>query len=207
MFKSLKLSKKAKIIGVIILILLITFSSILYIIKIDTNDVDNIKENKNNVINKTSAENKEQDEIQTNKADTVINSKNDNVTSSEKKEQDKTTTNNSNSIPKNDISSSQTITEEQIEQPIIETPKQEEPKPSYIGVPDPNHPDYSFHNGVIEESDKNTCLSKGENISFIDTVDIINTWCVPVRDGQNIILGYYLVIKCNSGNCNKYKTN
>ena len=42
-------------------------------------------------------------------------------------------------------------------------------------------------------------------ISFKDTTDIINAWCIDVVDGQGTILGQYLYINCSSGNCDKYK--
>ena len=65
--------------------------------------------------------------------------------------------------------------------------------------------DYSFHKGKIEYSSMDTCLSASEKISLKDTVDIINSWCMDVVDGQGTVLGEYLYINCSSGNCNKYK--
>ena len=76
---------------------------------------------------------------------------------------------------------------------------------SYIGVPNPNDFNYSFHKGKIEYSSMDACLSASERISLKDTVDIINSWCMDVVDGQGIVLGEYLYINCSSGNCNKYK--
>jgi len=83
------------------------------------------------------------------------------------------------------------------------TPTKEENK--YIGVPDPNNFNYSFHNGKIEYKTEQACRDDWNIIGFKDTVDIINGWCVDVRDSNNTILGYYLYINCSSGNCNKYK--
>ena len=76
---------------------------------------------------------------------------------------------------------------------------------SYIGVPNPNDFNYSFHKGKIEYSSMDACLSASERISLKDTVDIINSWCMDVVDGQGTVLGEYLYINCLSGNCNKYK--
>ena len=76
---------------------------------------------------------------------------------------------------------------------------------SYIGIPNPNDFNYSFHKGKIEYSSMDTCLSASERISLKDTVDIINSWCMDVVDGQGTVLGEYLYINCSSGNCNKYK--
>ena len=76
---------------------------------------------------------------------------------------------------------------------------------SYIGIPNPNDFNYSFHKGKIEYSSMDACLSASERISLKDTVDIINSWCMDVVDGQGTVLGEYLYINCSSGNCNKYK--
>lgn len=82
-------------------------------------------------------------------------------------------------------------------------PTTEEKK--YIGVADPNNFNYSFHNGKVEYKTEQACRDDWDIIGFKDTVDIINGWCVDVRDSNNTILGYYLYINCSSGNCNKYK--
>ena len=50
-----------------------------------------------------------------------------------------------------------------------------------------------------------SCLADVPRISFKDTTDIINAWCIDVVDGQGTILGQYLYINCSSGNCDKYK--
>lgn len=75
----------------------------------------------------------------------------------------------------------------------------------YIGVPNPNDFYYSFHHGKIEYSSMDSCLADVPNIAFKDTIDILNTWCIDVVDGQGAILGQYLYINCSSGNCDKYK--
>ena len=75
----------------------------------------------------------------------------------------------------------------------------------YIGVASPNDFYYSFHHGKIEYSNMDSCLADVPKISFKDTTDIINAWCIDVVDGQGTILGQYLYINCSSGNCDKYK--
>ena len=75
----------------------------------------------------------------------------------------------------------------------------------YIGVASPNDFYYSFHHGKIEYSNMDSCLADVPRISFKDTTDIINAWCIDVVDGQGTILGQYLYINCSSGNCDKYK--
>ena len=75
----------------------------------------------------------------------------------------------------------------------------------YIGIPNPNDFYYSFHHGKIEYSNMDSCLADVPRISFKDTVDIINTWCIDVVDEQGTILGQYLCMNCSSGNCDKYK--
>ena len=88
-----------------------------------------------------------------------------------------------------------------------EAPKQETNNnvEQYIGVPNPNDFYYSFHHGKIEYHSMDSCLADVPNIAFKDTIDIINTWCIDVVDGQGTILGQYLYINCSSGNCDKYK--
>ena len=112
-----------------------------------------------------------------------------------------TTSNNSNE--KNQNNNQQNQSQSNNNQ-IKEDPAKENNN-SYIGVPNPNDFNYSFHKGKIEYSSMDTCLSASERISLKDTVDIINSWCMDVVDGQGTVLGEYLYINCSSGNCNKYK--
>ena len=112
-----------------------------------------------------------------------------------------TTSNNSNE--KNQNNNQQNQSQSNNNQ-IKEEPAKENNN-SYIGVPNPNDFNYSFHKGKIEYSSMDACLSASERISLKDTVDIINSWCMDVVDGQGIVLGEYLYINCSSGNCNKYK--
>ena len=111
------------------------------------------------------------------------------------------TSNNSNEIKQNNNQQNQSQSNNN---QIKEDPAKENNN-SYIGIPNPNDFNYSFHKGKIEYSSMDACLSASERISLKDTVDIINSWCMDVVDGQGIVLGEYLYINCSSGNCNKYK--
>jgi hypothetical protein len=104
------------------------------------------------------------------------------------------------------------------EEPIkVEEPKQEEvkeekqeeiPKPKEEvrdDIVDTNSFFYSIHHGKIEMSSQNKCLSAGEEIAFLDTVDINYYRCYEVTSTTGKVLGYYLNIFCNSDNCNRYK--
>ena len=110
-----------------------------------------------------------------------------------------TTSNNSNEIKQNNNQQNQSQSNNNNNQ-IKEEPVKENNN-SYIGVPNPNDFNYSFHKGKIEYSSMDDCLSASERISLKDTVDIINSWCMDVVDGQGTVLD----INCSSGNCNKYK--
>ena len=112
-----------------------------------------------------------------------------------------TTSNNSNEIKQNNNQQNQS---QPNNNQIKEEPTKENNN-SYIGIPNPNDFNYSFHKGKIEYSSMDACLSASERISLKDTVDIINSWCMDVVDGQGTVLGEYLYINCSSGNCNKYK--
>lgn len=112
-----------------------------------------------------------------------------------------TTSNNSNEINQNNNQQNQSQSNNN---QIKEEPTKENNN-SYIGIPNPNDFNYSFHKGKIEYSSMDACLSASERISLKDTVDIINSWCMDVVDGQGTVLGEYLYINCSSGNCNRYK--
>jgi len=70
---------------------------------------------------------------------------------------------------------------------------------------DPNNFNYSMTNGKAEYDDFDICNADAIEIGFKDTVDIINAFCLDVRDSNNNVIGYNLYIKCSSGNCDKYK--
>lgn len=112
-----------------------------------------------------------------------------------------TTSNNSNEINQNNNQQNQS----QSNNNQIKKEPTKENNNSYIGIPNPNDFNYSFHKGKIEYNSMDACLFDSERISLKDTVDIINSWCMDVVDGQGTVLGEYLYINCSSGNCNKYK--
>lgn len=160
-----------------------------------------------NIINNES----DQEELTNSKEETVVDQENkiDNSNNT------KSTTSSSNSTSTN--------TNKNENKTIVESPKQnqtipeektpvntEQPTPtnSYIGVPNPNDFYYSFHKGHIDKnySTLDGCNSRTAEVGLIDTVDIVNTTCFEVLDGQGTVLGIFMYVKCNSGNCEKYKT-
>lgn len=92
-----------------------------------------------------------------------------------------------------------TVTEEKKEDPI------KQPEVVRDDIVDTNSFFYSIHKGKIEMSSQDKCLSAGEQIAFIDTVDINYYRCYEVTSTTGKVLGYYLNIFCNSDNCNRYK--
>lgn len=92
-----------------------------------------------------------------------------------------------------------TVTEEKKEDPI------KQPEAVRDDIVDTNSFFYSIHKGKIEMSSQDKCLSAGEQIAFIDTVDINYYRCYEVTSTTGKVLGYYLNIFCNSDNCNRYK--
>lgn len=88
------------------------------------------------------------------------------------------------------------------EEPVKEEQPKEEVNENIV---DTNSFFYSIHHGKIEMSYQSKCLSAGEEIAFIDTVDINYYRCYEVTSTTGKILGYYLNIFCNSDNCNRYK--
>lgn len=101
------------------------------------------------------------------------------------------------------------IKEEENDKEII--PEQKEKEPPKVkeevrdDIIDTNSWFYSIHHGKIETSTQSKCLSAGEEIAFIDTVDINYYRCYEVTSTTGKVLGYYLNIFCNSDNCNRYK--
>ena len=94
-------------------------------------------------------------------------------------------------------------------QEIIPEPKEEEPpkvkEEVHDDIIDTNSWFYSIHHGNIETSTQSKCLAAGEEIAFLDTVDINYYRCYEVTSTTGKVLGYYLNIFCNSDNCNRYK--
>lgn len=201
-------SKIFKFVGIIMIMILIT--TFIFIGKINFSK-DNLS--KNSTSNTESKVKIKQDDIQEktenqnelpkeeNKSIDVVENHKEEIKENEVSSNTSTTSNKLNEINQNNNQQNQSqsnnnqITEEQAK----------ENNNSYIGVPNPNDFNYSFHKGKIEYSSMDACLSASERISLKDTVDIINSWCMDVVDGQGTVLGEYLYINCSSGNCNKYK--
>ena len=92
-----------------------------------------------------------------------------------------------------------------------ETPKQDPPinKPSedLTKIANPNDFFYSITGGNVEFSTNAGCMKAGEDIAFIDVVDVHYFRCYEVTSKANTIMGYYLNIFCENGNCNsRYKS-
>lgn len=200
--------KISLIISSILSILLLSFPTTPVVDNLDNNINDNnvIQEKvitENEIIESDQEE--LQEEIKTENQETV----------EEKKEIDTSTTSNksiTNNINKetnvNTIQETNTTSSTNSNVEVHEeSPKQEinNNVNQYIGVPNPNDFYYSFHHGKTEYSSMDSCLADVPRISFKDTIDIINAWCIDVVDGQGTILGQYLYINCSSGNCDKYK--
>ena len=113
---------------------------------------------------------------------TSNNSNQSNNTSTEKTEENTNTTNNNNTSTSNNNTSSSSKD------------------------PDPNDFYYPEHKGVTNTKTKSGCKKAGEDIAFLDTVDINYYRCYEVTAKDGSILGYYLNIFCNSDNCNRYKS-
>lgn len=67
-------------------------------------------------------------------------------------------------------------------------------------------PFYSIHHGNIEFKTKQLCENASMELGFLDTVDIKNLGCFEIISKENVILGYYLKVYCESGNCERYKS-
>lgn len=134
------------------------------------------------------------------------NSKTSNATSSNKTNisSNQTTTNNNSSNSNANSNSNNTVSNNN------ETPKQETPsKPSedLTKIANPNDFFYSITGGNAEFSTNAGCMKAGEDIAFIDVVDVQYFRCYEVMSKANTIMGYYLNIFCESGNCNsRYKS-
>lgn len=72
--------------------------------------------------------------------------------------------------------------------------------------PDPNDFYYSEHKGVTNTRTESGCKQASEDIAFLDTVDINYCTCYDVHAKDGTILGYFVYVFCNSGNCNRYKS-
>lgn len=125
----------------------------------------------------------------------VINNKNKTVKESEKE----TKRSDTNQEPKEEVKEPEVPQEhEEVEPPKVKEEIRDD-------IVDTNSWFYSIHHGKIETSTQSKCLAAGEEIAFIDTVDINYYRCYEVTSTTGKVLGYYLNIFCNSDNCNRYK--
>ena len=198
--------KKKIIIIVIIIMLLIGLTSLIIF-----NNSRKEKSNKSNIkiveteLSNEDSKNSEEETSEQN--DNISN----NTNTAEKSIKEETKKQSSiNTITNKEIDNSSTDTNVSDNSNLIIEDKIETPKNNveerYVGVPYPNDLDYSFHNGVIEYNTYNDCYNNGINISFNYEAEVRNFWCVPIRDSQATVLGYYLYIETYSGeNGNKYK--
>lgn len=99
--------------------------------------------------------------------------------------------------------------------PNVEVPKEEpkqepvqtKPSEDLTKVANPNDFYYSITGGNVEFNTNAGCMKAGEDIAFIDVVDVQYFRCYEVSSKANTIMGYYLNIFCESGNCNsRYKS-
>lgn len=223
--------KKRKIIVIssllILLLVGVSFTSIYILQNKNTNDhsvsVENdpIKEDKKEELEENS-KNEEIQKTEEKQEDVKADKPKEEVVTSKKEEPkntiSNTNTSNTSTTPKTNVDNNTTYQQPSQDVPASQ-PKEEikeEPKPtpsstnetkSNVGVPDPNNYNYSMHHGTIEynPNQRQKCIDDSIEFSFKDTIDITNAFCLEVYDSSNTILGYYLYIKCNSGNCNKYK--
>ncbi len=142
--------------------------------------------------------------IEDTKGDHVIiqnNDSNDNVPNKNNMENDNVSNTNVIEVPK--VVEDKKTSNQEIK--ITEQPKivVEEVRDDIV---DTNSFFYSIHNGNIDTSSQDKCLSAGEEIAFLNTVDINYYRCYEVTSTTGKVLGYYLNIFCNSDNCNRYKT-
>ena len=125
----------------------------------------------------------------------VINNKNKTVKEAEKE----TKISDTNQEPKEEVKEPEVPQEhEEVEPPKVKEEVRDD-------IVDTNSWFYSKHHGKIETSTQSKCLAAGEEIAFIDTVDINYYRCYEVTSTTGKVLGYYLNIFCNSDNCNRDK--
>lgn len=171
------------------------------------------------VVDLLNEETKENDPINTTDTNKKIDEKKDTKINNISEQKNTVNKNNSNVETKNNTTNSttqnQNIIKEEVKPKEVKqentitsnTTTSNNQKNSYIGVPNPNDFYYSFHHGKIDKqySDLNSCYADSARVGFKDTVDILNITCFEVLDGQGTVLGIYMYVNCQSGNCERYK--
>ncbi len=210
---------KKKIVFILLILLFVSVISIVGIKVLNTKEVNKseipitqekkenstqTKDNKDVINNESNQEEPKNNEKQNSSKNTQNIDKHKNIDSNDKTTTTSTSSNNNSTNKKNNT----TKTQKQDSTVKEENPQEKQnqsPHTSYVGVPDPNNFNYSFHHGKIEYATESSCLEAVPEISFKDTTDITNCFCMEVVDSENTVLGYYLYIKCKSGNCDRYK--
>lgn len=171
------------------------------------------------VVDLLNEETKENDPINTTDTNKKIDEKKDTKINNISEQKNTVNKNNSNVETKNNTTNSTTQNQNTIKEEVkpkevkqentitSNTTTSNNQKNSYIGVPNPNDFYYSFHHGKIDKqySDLNSCYADSARVGFKDTVDILNITCFEVLDGQGTVLGIYMYVNCQSGNCERYK--
>lgn len=142
------------------------------------------------------------------------NSSNINSSSNSKSNSNNQSNNSKENINKhNNTMSGETQIKES--KPSVEIPKEEpkqesvqiQPAEDLTKIANPNDFYYSITGGNVEFSTNSGCMKAGEDIAFIDVVDVQYFRCYEVSSKANTIMGYYLNIFCENGNCNsRYKS-
>lgn len=178
------------------------------------NESNQEEQKKSNSENKTKNSTNEKNVEKENKVDSSVSNKKDTTSTTKSSTTTSTNTNSNNNSNSNSNNENKTVIETPKQDPVVQEQKPqvsvEQPKStnSYIGVPNPNDFYYSFHKGHIDKNytTLDGCYNRTAEVSLIDTVDVINTTCFEVLDGQGTVLGIYMYVKCHSGNCERYKT-
>lgn len=198
--------------SVILLVVILVF--LLYPKNELINDNSVIKDVNEEMVIEEIKEEKEYESITENIIDNSSNVKNNSssISNSNKDDMESNNASNSNVITKPKEPEKEVPKTNSVE--VLEEPKQEQvlvEEPIVVeevqdDIIDTNSWFYSIHHGQIDTSTQDKCLAAGNEIAFIDTVDINYFRCYEVTSTTGKILGYYLNIFCNSDNCNRYKS-
>jgi len=156
-------------------------------------------------------------EIKTEVSNTPKTNNNSSNQTSSKKNTQTNINNNNNNENTSTSSQNQTTTNTTSNNEV----KQTQPSVDLTQVASTNDINYGIHKGIVEFSTKSGCEKAGNDIVDIElnqviaynaennnskSVDIQYPACYQVTSQANTIMGYYLNIFCESGNCNRYKS-
>ncbi len=145
------------------------------------------------------------------------NNSNSNHKASKNNDVPSTTTKNNNENTKTTSQSQTSTTSTSSDNEV----KQTQPSVDLTKVVSTNDINYGIHKGIVEFSTNAGCEKAGSDIVDIElnqviaynaennnskSVDIRYPACYQVTSQANTIMGYYLNIYCESGNCNRYKS-